>query len=112
MASPAVSKIYHDNCDIDDAHVDDAHVDNVHVDGHVDAEAHLYEYVEADVEVSTVDKLVSEKSPNLFLLRRVEDQGALLGENSYHIKNQFCHIPKRIILRFDVAKNQLETLIV
>ena len=88
MASPAVSKIYHDNCDIDDGHIDDAHVDEVHVDaahvdGHVDAEAHLYEYVEADVEVPTVDKLVSEKSPNLFLLRRVEDQGALLGANSY-----------------------------
>ena len=61
-------------------------------------EAHLYEYVEADVEVSTVDKLVGEKSPNLFLLGRVEDQGTLLEENSYHIENYFVLSANKLIL--------------
>ena len=44
----------------------------------VDKIGHLDEYVEANVKVSTVNKLVGEKSPNLFLLLWVEDQGTLI----------------------------------
>ena len=47
----------------------------------VDKIGHLDEYVEANVKVSTVNKLVGEKSPNLFLLEWVEDQGTLVQEN-------------------------------
>ena len=38
---------------------------------------YLHQNVKTDVEVSTVNKLVGEKSPNLFFLSWIEDQGAL-----------------------------------
>ena len=59
-----------------------------------------------------MDKLVGEKSPNLFLLGRVEDQGTLLEENSYHIKKKLSYPPTNkfcLAECFDVAKNQRET---
>ena len=43
----------------------------------VQRHSYLNQNVEADVEVATVNKLVGEKSPNLFFLSRIEDQGAL-----------------------------------
>ena len=52
------------------------------------ASRHLDEYVEADVKVSTVDKLVGEESPNLFLLLRVENEWALVKENMHIISKR------------------------
>ena len=60
------------------------------------ASRHLDEYVEADVKVSTVDKLVGEESPNLFLLLRVENEWALVKENMHIISKLFCHLSKNI----------------
>ena len=59
------------------------------------ASRHLDEYVEADVKVSTVDKLVGEESPNLFLLLRVENEWALVKENMHIISKLFCHLSKK-----------------
>ena len=81
---------------------------------------YLHQNVKTDVEVSTVNKLVGEKSPNLFFLSRIEDQGALgnkimclmpYSENRHNFRKFTKERDRMLENRFDHAKIKLSTFI-